>query len=135
MEIQVTKEERRVSITVISLSGPLTDGEQLEKAADVEIEAGARHILVDLSAVPYTATSGLRALHHIFDRLRTIEQADSDEDDPNASMREGISSGSYVSPHLKLLKPSKNSLHALQVSGYDMFLQIFDKRDKALDAF
>ena len=135
MDIQVTQEERRVGVTVLTLSGALTDGEQLERSADNAIDAGARYILIDLSDVPYTATSGLRALHHIFDRLRTAAEPERGNNDLDAAMREGIAAGTYVSPHLKLLNPSQHTMHALQVAGYDMFLETFYDRSKALNAF
>jgi hypothetical protein len=56
-------------------------------------------------------------------------------DESEQEVRQGIISGSYKSTNLKLLKPSKNALKALSVSGYDMFLEIHKKRANAIASF
>jgi hypothetical protein len=50
-------------------------------------------------------------------------------------VRRGISAGTYKSPHLKLLNPSKETRSTFQLSGFDMFIESFDDRDTALASF
>ena len=62
----------------------------------------------------------MRAIHTVYMLLR---DADTNE---AANAVQGIAHGTYKSPHLKLVKPSKNALKALSTAGYDMFLEIHD---------
>ena len=130
MHIDVSHEEAAVPVTILHLDGTLTSEEELERVAQLEIEAGARNLLIDLSDVPYMATAGLRALHSIYESLRQITPETHDD-----AVRKGISSGAYSSAHLKLLKPTKHTLETLRTAGYDMFLEIYQDRKKALASF
>ena len=122
MEISVSKEDARVPVTVFQLKGELSSEEPLTSQAQDSFDNGMRYLLLDLSKVPYISSAGLRAIHQVYNLLRgPVSEEDEKE------MRQGIISGSYTSPHLKLLKPSKNAMRALSVSGYDMFLQIHKK--------
>jgi hypothetical protein len=130
MKISVSREEARVPVTILHLDGALTTEEELEEAAQREMDDGARYLLVDLAKVPYMATAGLRALHSIYESLRDLEAERSDDE-----VRKGISSGTYASAHLKLLSPTEHTLETLRTAGYDMFLDIYKDRKKALAAF
>lgn len=130
MELSVSQVQARVPVTVFKVNGPITSNVELEEQAQAAYDAGARNILIDLTEVPYIATYGLRALHFIFTLLRTDTPEESDE-----AMRQGIRAGTFVSPHLKLLKPSNHVLEALKVAGYDMFLEIHRDYGKAIASF
>ena len=130
MEISVSHERGRVPVTVLHVKGAITSNEELERAAKEAFDGGARKILIDLTDVPYIATSGLRALHYIFTLLRTDSPAESDE-----ALKRGISAGTFYSPHLKLLKPSAHVVEALKVAGYDMFLEIHRELKHAIESF
>ena len=130
MEIVVTRDEGRVPVTVFQLKGDLANEEPLRSQASEAYEAGTRNLILDLNDVPYITSSGLRVMHYVFDLLRSDSPDESDE-----AVREGIASGRYKSPHLKLLKPSKNALKALSVSGYDMFLEIHKNYKEAIASF
>jgi hypothetical protein len=117
-------------VTVFHVKGPITSNVELEEQAQSAFDAGARKILIDLSEVPYIATYGLRALHFIYTLLRTDAPEESDE-----AVRKGISAGTFVSPHLKLLKPSTHVIEALRVAGYDMFLEIHRDYKQAIASF
>lgn len=130
MKIIVSQAQGRVPVTVFKITGPITSNEELEEQARIAFEGGARNILLDLSEVPYIATYGLRALHYIYTLLRTNAPEESDE-----AVRKGIGAGTFLSPHLKLLRPSPHAVEALKVAGYDMFLEIHHDYDKALGAF
>jgi len=130
VDISVSQEQSRVPVTVFRIKGAITSAEELEQHAKQAYDAGTTNLLLDLTDVPYIATSGLRALHNIYTMLRTDTASESDE-----AVRVGIASGTFVSPHLKLLKPSKDVMKALTVTGYDMFLEIHTDRARALASF
>ncbi len=129
MDISTLRELREPPVTVLRVTGPITESAALVEQAQAAFDKGARHILIDLSKVPYMATSGLRALHSIYMMLRNAAGVDS------VAVGSGISAGTYTSPHLKLLGPNKHVLEALKTAGYDMFLQIHTNYQQALDSF
>jgi STAS domain len=128
MHIVVSHEERGVPVSLVFIRGDLTSEEPLKTKAREEHDAGAKNILLDLSDVPYISSSGLRAIHYIFDLFRV-------KSDDGGQLKHGIADGTYKSHHLKLLNPSKNSMKALQVAGYDMFLEIYTDLDEALTSY
>jgi hypothetical protein len=130
MEIVVSQEQGRVPVTVFHIKGKVTAGEQLKTQAEQAIEAGTRNLLLDLREVPIITSSGLRDLHHIYLQLRTDAPDEHDE-----TVKAGIRDGTYKSPHLKLLKPSKNVQQALKYAGYDMFLEIHQNLKDAIASF
>jgi 2-iminoacetate synthase ThiH len=130
VEIVVTEAQGRVPVSVFKIKGPITSNVELEARAKAAYDAGARNILIDLSEVPYIATYGLRALHYIYTLLRTSAPEESDD-----AVRKGIGAGTFMSPHLRILKPTPHALEALKVAGYDMFLEIHRDYNKAISAF
>jgi ABC-type transporter Mla MlaB component len=129
MQIDVVHEQGNVPVTVLRLNGDLTAEEPLLSQARAAYAEGARNMVLDLSKVPYISSAGLRALHSIYLFLRDADPSDS------AQAVSGIAHGTYKSPHLKLLSPTKNGAKALSVAGYDMFLDIFDAYPKAIASF
>lgn len=127
--IDVSLEQGRVPVTVFHLKGDLNHEEPLQSRAKEAYQAGMRHLLLDLTAVPYISSAGLRALHQVYMLLRNSAD-ESDQD-----IKQGITAGTYKSAHLKLLKPSKNAVKALSVSGYDMFLEIHKDLAGAVASF
>ena len=89
-----------------------------------------RDLLLDLTAVPYMSSQGLRALHTIYTLLRTDAPNESDE-----AVKQGIRAGTFSSPHLKLLNPSPKVVEVLHLTGYDMFIDSYRDRDAAIAAF
>ena len=130
MEISVSEQQARVPVTILKINGAITDNRDLEQQANEAFKNGSRNILLDLSGVPYMATSGLRALHAIYMLLRANAPEESDD-----AVKSGIAAGTFMSPHLKLLSPSAHVLQALKASGYDMFLEIHRNEKQALASF
>ena len=65
MQIRITKQEWRVSVTIMHLSGNLDASnyiEVIEKAQEL-YAGGTRDVLIDLSGVPYVSSAGLMSLH------------------------------------------------------------------------
>lgn len=129
MEIVITHEEGKVPVAVLHLRGDLAAEEPLKSSAAEAFEAGARNMLLDLSEVPFISSAGLRAIHAIYMMLRSADPAEAE------AATKGIARGTYKSPHLKLLKPSKNAMKSLSVAGYDMFLEIHSNLKEAVASF
>lgn len=134
MEIKVSTESGRVPVTVLHVDGNIDSStyEQFQSTTKQLIEQGARYILVDLSHAPFVSSAGLRALHTLFNELRTrYPQADiSDE-----QMKKGISAGTYKSPHIKLLNLSPETKTAFETSGFDMYIETFTDKNTAIASF
>jgi anti-anti-sigma factor len=134
MDIQVSTANGRVPVTVMHVNGNIDalSYDQFQSKADELIGGGARYLLIDLSKSPFISSAGLRALHHIFNELRA---RDTDNPKSEEEIRRGISAGTYKSPNLKLLKLSKESRTAFDLSGFDMFIQTFDDEQAAIASF
>lgn len=132
MQLKVTTENARVPVTVVRAEGNIDSASYEAFLAGVEetINKGARHVLIDLSAVPFVSSAGLRALNILLNRLRALTPDVSDEE-----MKKGINSGTYKSPHLKLLNPSKATSTTLESSGFSMFIPVFHDLKTAIASF
>ena len=134
MEIKVSKESARVPITVIHVDGNIDSStyEKFQSTMKQLIDEGARYILVDLSHAPFVSSAGLRALHAIFNELRSRNPEANLSDE---QMRKGISAGTYKSPHLKLLNLSPETRTAFETSGFDMYIETYTEMKTALASF
>ena len=132
MEVKITTENGRVPVTVIAAKGNIDTStfEIFMSAAKEVIEKGARHILVDLTDVPYMSSAGLRVLNAMFSQLRALN-AEMPEDE----ILQAINQGVYKSPHLKALNLSPQSKVAFETAGFDMFLETFTDFKTAIDSF
>lgn len=134
MEIKVSTESGRVPVTVLHIDGNIDSStyEQFQSTARKLIDEGARYILVDLSHAPFVSSAGLRALHTLFNELRSRNPEASLSDE---QIKRGISAGTYKSPHLKLLNLSPETRTAFETSGFDMYIDTFTDRNTAIASF
>jgi anti-anti-sigma factor len=134
MEIKVSTESGRVPVTVLHVDGNIDSStyEQFQSTAKKLIDGGTRYILVDLTHAPFVSSAGLRALHTLFNELRTRNPEANLSDD---QIKKGISAGTYKSPHLKLLNLSPETRSAFETSGFDMYIDTFTDRNAALASF
>jgi anti-anti-sigma factor len=132
MEITVTQEQGRVPVTVLHVQGDVnaSTADQFLAEAQKAYDDGARDMLIDLSKVSLLSSAGLRALHSIFNMLRSDSPEESDE-----AVRKGLTDGTFKSPHLKLLSPDKNVTQVLSMAGFDMFIEIYNNLKKAVASF
>jgi len=86
MEIKVSQEQSQVPVTVFHIKGDINTEtfEQLQAQAQQAIQAGTRHLLLDLAQVSYVSSYGIRAISQIFTWLR-----DSAQDQDPAAMSKG----------------------------------------------
>lgn len=121
MDINVTQEQGRVPVAVLHVAGNTdsASADELEKKVVELIDGGARYLVLDLSKVPYMSSAGLRVLQTAFTKLRSMSASESDKE-----MYRQIADGSFKSPHLKLLNPTKEVLEVLRMSGFDMLVSI-----------
>ena len=134
MEIKVSTENGRVPVTVLHVDGNIDSStyEQFQSTAKKLIDEGARYLLVDLSHAPFVSSAGLRALHSLFNELRSRNPEANLTDE---QMKRGISAGTYKSPHLKLLNLSPETKTAFETSGFDMYIDTFTDRNAAIASF
>ena len=132
MQLKVSTENGRVPVTVVQVEGNIDSAsyESFLSGVEESINSGARHVLIDLSHVPFVSSAGLRALNILLNRLRALTPDVSDEE-----MRKGINAGTYKSPHLKLLNPSRETATTLDSSGFSMFIEEFQDLKTALASF
>lgn len=132
MELKIGTEQARVPVTVVHVDGNIDSASYEAFLSGVEeaVNAGARHVLLDLSHVPFVSSAGLRAFNILFNRLRALTPDVSDDE-----MRKGINNGTYKSPHLKLLNPSRETDTTLDSSGFSMFIEVFKDLKQALTSF
>jgi anti-anti-sigma factor len=134
MDIKVSTESGRVPVTVLHVDGNIDSStyEQFQSTAKKLIDNGSRYMLVDLSHAPFVSSAGLRALHTIFNDLRSRNPEANLSDE---QMKKGISAGTYKSPHLKLLNLSPEAKSAFETSGFDMYIDTFTDMKTAIASF
>jgi anti-anti-sigma factor len=134
MEIKVSTENARVPITIVHVDGNIdaSTSDAFKARADELIQGGTRHILLDLSHVPFVSSAGLRAFHGIFNTLRSLNTDANLNDD---EVKKGIIAGTYKSPHLKLLNLSKETETAFKISGFDMYIETYTDMKTAIASF
>ena len=136
MEITVSQEQGRISISVIKLTGQL-DGQTYEsliaKAREV-VESGIRNILLDLGDLTYISSAGLVSLHTIALMTRGEDLHDLEQ---GLSALKSIdrSRDGWLQKNLKLLNPRPEVTSVLDMVGFAAFFEVFTDKQKAIDSF
>ncbi len=134
MEIKTFTEKGQVLVTVMHVDGNIDSSTYniFQAKADELIDNGAHYILVDLEHTPYVSSAGMRALQHIYEKLRALHP---DSDVSDEEVKKGVSAGTYKSPRLKLLNPSKEAANTFEMSGFDMYIESFTDKATAIASF
>lgn len=134
MEIITSIENGRVPVTVMQIIGNIdsTTYDAFTLKANELIHDGAHHLLVDLSQSPLISSAGLRTIHGLVKKLRTLNP---DTDLSEAEYKKKIGTGAYKSPHIKLLNLSQETYTAFTLSGFDMFIETYTDQAIALASF
>jgi anti-anti-sigma regulatory factor len=132
MKISVSQKIGRVPVTIFQIEGRINLGsaDDLRQQAQTVYEQGTRDLLLDLSQVKSLTSEGLRAIHFIYKLFLDKKSIDSADD--TQSKTEGKPT---KSAHLKVLNPSSNVRRVLNISGFDMFIEVFDNLNKAIASF
>ncbi len=135
MEIKISQEQCRVPVSVVAPTGDLDRAtyQQLLATAQSLYAQGTRHVLLDLSQVPYISSAGLMALHSM--ALMLEGQALPDAEDGWGAMQRMRESEAGPQEHVKLLNPQPKVSRVLQTSGLDAFFPTFTDRQAALASF
>ncbi len=136
MEITVSKEQGKVPVTVLHVSGQL-DGQsyqQLIMKAKDEYEAGARNFLLDLAGVSYISSAGLVALHTITLLLRGEQLPDPDKGWSTLKSMDTTRDGG-MQKNLKLLNPRPEVSSVLDMVGFSTFFESFTDKQQAINSF
>ena len=120
LNIMVGQEQGNVPVTVLRVEGDIdaASHKTLQDRASELIDGGATNILLDLGGVDYMGSAGFRALHAIANQL-------SGED----------ASGLSKSAHLKLLNPTDAVARVIKTLGFDVYLDIFQDKNEAVNSF
>ncbi len=132
MEVKITTMNSRVPVQVMHVHGDLDSAsyEMFQNRASELIKNGAQYILVDLTHTQFISSAGLRAIHSIYNQLRSAKPDRSDEE-----IRKGISAGTYRSPYLKVLNLSPEAGKAFALGGFDMYIETHTDLIKAVSSF
>ena len=127
MQIRSFTEKGDVFVTVIHVDGNIDSStyEAFQSKADELIKNGAHY----LTHAPFVSSAGIRALQHIYEKLRALHP---DSDVSDEDLKKGIRAGTYKSPRLKLLNPSKETSQTFQMTGFDMYIEIFTDKAAAI---
>lgn len=120
LNITIEQAQGRVPVTVLSVEGDIDAASHKtlqDKAAEV-IDEGSTHILLDLAGVNYMGSAGFRAIHAIANMLN---------DDPSPGMAK--------SKYLKLLSPTEAVARVIKTLGFDIYLDIHQDREGAVNSF
>ena len=120
LNIMVGEAQSNVPVTILRLEGDIDAATQkaLQDKATEVVAGGATHILLDMSGVNYMGSAGFRAIHALTNMLSSEE-----------------SSTLNKSPYLKLLNPTESVARVIKTLGFDMYLDIYQDRDEALNSF
>ena len=136
MEITVSQEQGRISISVIKVSGQL-DGQSYEalitKAREV-VDGGIRNILLDLSELTYISSAGLVSLHTIALLTRGEDLPDPEQGWSSLKSMDRSRDGG-MQKNLKLLNPRPEVTSVLDMVGFSAFFEVFTDKQKAIDSF
>ena len=136
MQIRVTKQEWRVSVTIIHLSGNLDASnyiEVIEKAQEL-YAGGTRDVLIDLSGVPYVSSAGLMSLHTVV--LIFAGQSMYSKETGRPSFRAiNAERDGAVRQHVKLYGPQPDVEQVLDVVGLKQFFDVYSDLETAVKSY
>ena len=134
MEVKTFIENGRVPVTVMHIDGDLdssTNAAFLAKANEL-ISNGARYILIDLAHTKFVSSAGFRAFNDLFNKLRSLHP---DANLSEEEIKKGISSGTYKSPHLKLLNLSPEAKASFDLAGFNLFIESYNDLQTAIASY
>ncbi len=136
MEITVTQAQGQVPVTILKPHGALDASTYRELMAEAQkvYQAGARRLLVDLSAVDHMSSSGIVALHTIATLMRgeSLPDEESGWESARAIDRD---QDKGIQANFKLLSPNPNVDRVLNMVGFKRFLEVHTDQETAVASF
>lgn len=136
MQISFSKQEGRVPVTIMHLTGNLDSSnytDVIAKAQEV-YDTGARDLLIDLSQTPYISSAGLMSLHAVV-LIFTGQSMQSKETKRPSFSSIDPERDSVGLQHVKLLSPQTAVEQVLDVVGLKHFFAIHNNLEKAIQSF
>ena len=136
MNLTLDQAQGRVPVTILGIHGEL-DGsnyQMLIARAKELYDAGSRYLLLDMSDMPFMASSGLVALHSIV-KLLQGEKAPDPEAGWEALHAIGREHKTGKQPFVKLLNPQPKVSKTLDMTGMQEFFETHTDRAAAIASF
>jgi anti-anti-sigma regulatory factor len=136
MQITFSKQEGRVPVTIMKLTGNLDASNYASIIAKAQetYDDGVRSLLIDLSSVPYVSSAGLMSLHSTALIFAGFSMKPKEGGRP-AFRSINSENSKIVREHLKLFGPQPAVEQVLEVVGLKQFLDIHTDLDTAVQAF
>jgi anti-anti-sigma regulatory factor len=136
MQISFSKQESRVPVTVMKLSGNLDASNYADVIAKAQgaYDEGARYLLIDLSGVPYVSSAGLMSLHSVALIFAGFFVKSKESGRP-AFRSINSQNAQTVREHLKLISPQPDVDQVLDMVGLKQFLDIYANLETAVQSF
>jgi anti-anti-sigma factor len=135
LEINVSQEKGKVSVYVVHIKGDLDASSYLDlvNTAQKLYDAGARHLLLDLTDLAFISSAGLASLH-ILTKMFRGETADLED---GWGTYKGIDREreSGLQKNVKLFNPSADVDKVLDTVGFKQFLEVYQNLDEAVGSF
>ena len=136
MQISFSKQESRVPVTIMKLTGNLDASNYADVIARAQdaYDEGARHLLIDLSETPYVSSAGLMSLHSA--ALIFAGQSMKSKEAGRPAFRSiNAQNEKTVRLCVKLLKPQPAVEQVLDMVGLKQFLDIYTDIEIAVQSF
>ncbi len=136
MNITAEQPTARVPVTILRLQGDLDGSNYLDlvAAAKTAQQNGAKYLLLDLGGVPYMSSAGLVALHSSVQLLRG-EQPPDPTAGWSALKSVALDTTRTAQQLVKLLNPQPRVTRTLEMSGMNVFFEIYTDEAAALASF
>jgi len=136
MQISFSKQEGRIPVTVMHLTGNLDASNYTDiiaKAQEIYNE-GTRDLLIDLSKVPYISSAGLMSLHAVVLIFAGKSVLSKETNRPSFRSIDPQRDKAGLQ-HVKLLSPQIAVEQVLDVVGLKQFLDIHTDLETAIQSF
>jgi len=135
MQIAFSKHNGVVPVSVMKLTGNLDASNYASVIAKAQeaYDEGARHLLIDLSEVPYVSSAGLMSLHSV--ALIFGGYAMKNGSGRPAFRSVNAQNEKVVRQHVKLLNPQSAVDEVLDTVGLKQFLDVHTELEAAVLSF
>jgi anti-anti-sigma factor len=135
MEITVTQEKGKISVSVVHIKGELdtSNYSKLVNTAQALYSAGARSLLLDLTDLSYISSAGIASIHIVTKMFRGEKTGPEDVWDTFKKIDRERER--RLQKHVKLLNPSPEVDYILDILGFKQFFEIYTNLEEAIDSF